>query len=369
MSLYTFVETTDAPVTERATPVSASAPIAPRGIVRTFDAVIDDVNTVKRSVVARINTSSRDRYNTVIAPKGCQSKNWRAAGGPVLWEHGKDPRRFTDPIANSRNLWNNGGPMPTELIAEPVFLDDDFSQQRFEWYRDGKVKGWSVNILPVAKSVSPPTKDELRARPDWEDVELVYREWDLAEFSGTVIPGNAEALTSDRVTGVMEMVERGLLWLPDEARSIYEARARTMTSSGGMATGGAAVEPQERRIVEEGGKYYVLSEEGKHLGGPYGSRGEAEKRLEQVEYFKHKDKDHRSAPYIDGDGRTVRAADGSVIAVFDSTETAQNCLASMAAPRTWQSIHDDMMTTQQARNSAIASEIQAMLDLMIHGRV
>jgi hypothetical protein len=33
--------------------------------------------------------------------------------------------------------------------------------------------------------------------------------------------------------------------------------------------------------------YKVLSEKGKNLGGPYKTRKEAEKRLRQVEYFKH----------------------------------------------------------------------------------
>lgn len=39
-------------------------------------------------------------------------------------------------------------------------------------------------------------------------------------------------------------------------------------------------------IVREGSGYSVKSESGKHLGGPYPSRGEAEKRLAQVEMFK-----------------------------------------------------------------------------------
>jgi len=50
-------------------------------------------------------------------------------------------------------------------------------------------------------------------------------------------------------------------------------------------------------IVKKSDGYYVMSEK-KHknasgkmvhrnLGGPYEKRGEAEKRLEQVEYFKH----------------------------------------------------------------------------------
>jgi hypothetical protein len=37
----------------------------------------------------------------------------------------------------------------------------------------------------------------------------------------------------------------------------------------------------------EGG-YKVLSEKGKNLGGPYKTKKEAEKRLQQVEFFKHK---------------------------------------------------------------------------------
>ena len=40
------------------------------------------------------------------------------------------------------------------------------------------------------------------------------------------------------------------------------------------------------RKTKEG--YKVLSEKGKNLGGPYKSKAEAEKRLRQVEFFKHR---------------------------------------------------------------------------------
>lgn len=36
------------------------------------------------------------------------------------------------------------------------------------------------------------------------------------------------------------------------------------------------------------GGYKVLSEKGKNLGGPYKTRAQAEKRLRQVEFFKHR---------------------------------------------------------------------------------
>jgi hypothetical protein len=38
------------------------------------------------------------------------------------------------------------------------------------------------------------------------------------------------------------------------------------------------------------GGYEVHSEKGKNLGGPYKTKAEATKRLQQVEYFKHKGK-------------------------------------------------------------------------------
>jgi hypothetical protein len=41
-------------------------------------------------------------------------------------------------------------------------------------------------------------------------------------------------------------------------------------------------------IKKVAGGYKVLSEKGKNLGGPYKSKAAAQKRLRQVEYFKHR---------------------------------------------------------------------------------
>lgn len=40
-------------------------------------------------------------------------------------------------------------------------------------------------------------------------------------------------------------------------------------------------------IVKDGSKYKVVSKDGKSLG-EYGTEAEAKKRLQEVEYFKHK---------------------------------------------------------------------------------
>lgn len=308
-----------------------------QAIIRAYDAKIDDVNKDDMSLVARINTADVDYYRTVIDPRGVRFDNYRALKLPVLWEHGKDVhRRYTDPIGNALWIRTNGGQRPTEIIAKPRFLKDDFSRQRWEWYRDGTITGWSVNIIPDEGAATPPTTEELRARPDWEPAELVYRSSTLIEFSGTVLPGNPRAVTDERAARLLDLVHRNLAWLPDEIRPLIEERARTLAeSTGGLAGGGAAVEPDEdgpveRRIVEEHGEYFVLSEDGsKRLGGPYKSREEAEHRLEQVEYFKH----HKP------EGRSIV------------------------------SIAQEVASERRAMQQAIRDEIVALVDLMVYGRV
>ena len=42
-------------------------------------------------------------------------------------------------------------------------------------------------------------------------------------------------------------------------------------------------------IVHKKDGWHVVSEDGKNLGGPYRTHKEARKRLQQVEYFKHKE--------------------------------------------------------------------------------
>jgi len=56
----------------------------------------------------------------------------------------------------------------------------------------------------------------------------------------------------------------------------------------GFVTNEAGVmEAVENKVVKKEGKWWVESEKGKNLGGPYDTEAAAEKRLKQVEYFKH----------------------------------------------------------------------------------
>ncbi len=334
-------------------------------VVRAYDATVADVNKADMSLVVRINTAGVDRYKTVIDPGGAKLENYRK-NPVVLWEHAKDPRRFTDPIARNQWVRTDGGQRPTSLLAKPQFLSDDFSRQRWEWYRDGVLNAFSVNILPVDGSSSPPTKEETRARPEWESAHTIYREWDLAEYSGTTVPGNADALVADRAVQLLDLVSRSLLWLPDDVKELVESKARTTTDimSGG-AGGGFAV---ARRVVEKGGKWYVESEEGKNLGGPYGSKGEAEKRLEQVEHFKHEDERGYHVEQEDSLW-CIRDAEGVLITADEDEAVIRRAFEAMQVSRTWQDLHDDMAGAQAKRNAEIARFLADELDLRLKGTV
>lgn len=170
-------------------------------VIRGYAATVEDVSAQERMVTARINTASVDRYRSVIDPAGGDLSKYNRV---VLWEHGKDPTRGSLPIGKCSWIKRVGN----EIRARTQFAKDDYSQALFEMYRDGMLNGWSVNVLPQAGSYGPPTQAE-RARPEMAGCETVYRKWELAEYSGVAVPGNAEALS---------MLEARGIWFPSDRR-------------------------------------------------------------------------------------------------------------------------------------------------------
>ncbi len=173
-------------------------------VIRSYEATIEDVRPGERSVISKINTNAVDRFNTVILAEGIDFANFRKS--PVtLWEHGKDPARGHIPVGRSQ--WIKVDKTAGCLIAKTIFRDDPYSQALFEAYQDGGLRGWSINALP--RSAGPPTREEIRARPELADCETIYRKTELIEYSCVSCPGNPETLTL--------MVSRGI-WVPDEVR-------------------------------------------------------------------------------------------------------------------------------------------------------
>ena len=56
-------------------------------------------------------------------------------------------------------------------------------------------------------------------------------------------------------------------------------------------------QPIREVIVKTKRGYYVRSKRGKSLGGPYGSRAQAAKRLGQIEFFKRSKHEQREDPH------------------------------------------------------------------------
>jgi hypothetical protein len=176
-------------------------------LLRSYEALIDDVVPGERSVVAKINTAAVDRYRTVIDPMGADLESYRK-NPVVLWEHGTDVARGALPVG--RNVWVKPRKAEKDLIAKTVFNDDEFSRSLFELYKSGCLRSFSVRALAGRENCSPPTPAEIRARPELAECEWMYRSWELLEYSSVAVPGNQEALAL--------AVSRGL-WIPDAIRS------------------------------------------------------------------------------------------------------------------------------------------------------
>ena len=333
-------------------------------ITRSYDARIDDVSRDDMSLVAKINTSAIDRFQTVIDPKGGRFANYMR-NRVVLWEHGKDPRIGTDPIGRCLWMRHNGGERPTEIRAKTQFLKTDHGRSRWELYRDGVLNAFSVNILPDHQSSGPPTKEELRSRPELVNCHTIYRTWDLAEYSGTSIPGNADALV-ERSTLLRAAIKDRGLWVPDEVRQILN---RTMTDSiGGLASGGATVVP--RYIRHEDGKWCVYSESGKKLG-EHESEEDAKKQLAAIEA-------NKGRTWVDtGSGLAIlRGPDGSVIMTSHSVQLVRDALSALESAKPFAQLNFELTQLVNQHNNAqrlacdeIRDDLKALLDLTIHGRV
>lgn len=258
------------PPTANLSDISRSTPEA---ITRDYAATIEDISTQERMVTSRINTSSIDRYRTVIDPAGIDLTAYKA-NPVVLWEHGKDPTRGSLPIGKNTWIKTIAG-KTSEIRARTQFGKDEYSQALFEMYRDGLLRGWSVNVLPDPKRTSRPTKEEIRARPELENCLMMYRGGELAEYSGVSVPGNADTLT---------LLESRGIWIPDDAK----AQATKTAPVAEVAQPDAPGEPDEqcRFIRKKGNKWVVYSESGKELGS-HDSRESAVKQLQAIEAHKH----------------------------------------------------------------------------------
>ena len=180
-------------------------------MLRIYRATVSDVNRAKRSIVATINTDAVDDYKTVVEPNGMDLSEYTKA---VLWEHGQSQQRGTLPVGSNAWIQPVHDRGRTFVRAETRFYakgskGDEFTENLFEMYYDGELKGFSVNGVPDMKRSSQPTKEELRSHPHWEGARVIFRSWKLKEYSACFDPVNKECMTLDEARSILRASDRG----------------------------------------------------------------------------------------------------------------------------------------------------------------
>lgn len=356
-------------------------------LCRAYQAEVRSVDGEERTVTSTVNTASVDRYKTVISPEGIDLLAYRK-NPVVLWEHGKDPTRGSKPIG--KNLWiRQVGPT---LQAKTVFWDDEYSRSIFEMYKEGMLSGWSINVLPDPNSSSPPTKEEMRARPELSECRMVYRKGELAEYSAVAVPGNSETLT---------ILEQRGIWVPEELRSskaVVEEKeeeeegesaaeeekeqeedgeeAEEVEENEGEdeeeTVGRKKVQPKDkaralRYIRKKGSKWVVYSRKGKVLGA-HSSKADAVAQLGAIEASKSRRQKGRRIELDSGVYRVLN--DSDVVLSTQDYDVAVECLESMGERwRSFEEIHSSLLQAIRREHAQIRSDILALLDLSLSGRV
>jgi hypothetical protein len=195
-------------------------------IIRSYTTELDHVDESKRTIGARINVRSIDRYRSVIEPDGGDFADF-LRNPVVLLEHGLDPTRGMEPIGTSTMVKAYKGPRGPEIRAITRFhRDDEKAERLFRKYASGEMKGWSIHAQPVREACGRPTRDELRTWPALKDCDVMYRKWKLLEYSAVAVPGNSETLTLEEARSVLSLEADGI-WLKPElvsqARSLLAA--------------------------------------------------------------------------------------------------------------------------------------------------
>lgn len=171
---------------------------------RGYDAKVDDADDKTRTVVSVISTDGPDSYRSVFLPQGAELERYRK-NPVVLLQHGGGPfgGDVEAALPIGRNLWiKRSG---NKLLAKTQFTDEETNPLGAKVYRllAGEfMRGFSIGARPLEES--PPTRAELKEREDWAAarVSVVYRRWELVEYSVVDVPSNPDAVVQAITRGI-----------------------------------------------------------------------------------------------------------------------------------------------------------------------
>jgi hypothetical protein len=162
-----------------------------KSVTRAAPSSVVDISKKRRAVRFVGNDDSLDLHATVIDPHGIRTDVF-SSNPCLLFEHGTSPLRSTIPVGRVEDIGVERYKGRPSLMATAIYAEDEFSESLFRCYEANIMRGFSVRIKPYV--ANPPTRDEVRARPDLADCALVYRDSELLELSCTGLPSNSHAL-------------------------------------------------------------------------------------------------------------------------------------------------------------------------------
>jgi HK97 family phage prohead protease len=148
-----------------------------------FEANDLEVVAGSREIIACISDDTVDRDGEVLIPSGLVKKQY--AGNPVVL-YGHDSTQ--PPIGSCRWIKATGN----KLIAKYYLSKTPFANDILTLMQEGVLRAHSIGFLDL--EATPPTSEEIAARPDWKDCRRVVRSWELLEFSVVPIPCNPDCL-------------------------------------------------------------------------------------------------------------------------------------------------------------------------------
>lgn len=146
-----------------------------------------EFNTADRSLTSHITTSSVDRDNEVLLPKGMKAERYEKSGKPVFWGHQYDEPN--DIIGQCQ--WLKMDAKADGIVAKTAFRNNEFADEVYRLYTEDLtgqgpiLRGFSVGFIPISWETGKKESDPRRT----------YTEWELLEYSCVSIPCNPDAQT------------------------------------------------------------------------------------------------------------------------------------------------------------------------------
>lgn len=136
-----------------------------------------------RTLIVRISTKTPDRSNDVVLPGGVVLDNYFR--NPVV-AFGHNYSGLSIGKTTEINVADDG------ILAKVVFPPKgvyELADTLYELYKDNFMNAWSIGFIPL----------ETEDRPEGG---MIFKKWELLEYSAVMVPDNPEALTVLRTKGI-----------------------------------------------------------------------------------------------------------------------------------------------------------------------